>query len=153
MVCTFEEELVNCHVLYVIFCVFQNRSISFSHLLNLLRNRSGNHVFSIMFAISSNYSRNVQLLTLLNAYILSSNTRYCQRLIIGNNQYVTIVLFNEQHQQKIYSQNKYMPYIIGNIHVKKFQPITMFQLLILMIYLFNSNQLFELESSIASNVS
>ena len=70
MVNTFKGELVNCHGLYiskVIFYVFQNRSISFSYVLNLLQNSSVNHVFSIVFETSSNCSRNMQMFTSLKS--------------------------------------------------------------------------------------
>ena len=102
----------------VIFLHFQNMSISFSYALNLLQNSSVNYVFSVHFETPPNCYRNVQLFTTLKS-------KFCQ--VIQNT--ATTVFFNKQHQTV---PLKYA--IIGYIHMKRFQPKTMFQFLILMVF-------------------
>ena len=48
-------------------CVFQNRSISFSYVLDSLQNNSVNHIFSIVIKTPSNCPSNVQQLALLKS--------------------------------------------------------------------------------------
>ena len=117
------------------FCDFQNRSVSISYVLNLFQNRESSSKSRFL-----NYIWNTLKIALetcgcwLTTHILSSKTKCCERLIIGN-------ILQQQHclmnSIKYYRSTK-NAIIIRNMHMKRFQQITILRFLILMIFSFKS---------------